>query len=589
MNPENIPTKEECQPIEEADGIHYHDPVTGDEILEYFEPFSGYDEMEDYDDEDEDEDSENQDQTDDEENEEDLEEESEDKSDNSDQEENPEGEDTEATDEEPNQINERQQGDYGDGFDTDGYSPDFSDSTQAREALRNEIKEEIEEKLLEEGGEEIAAVTSEVWVPVGIGCVILFVIILCIILFFMPPPKKSEASTCVSADNHAFPVEVSRVTEFGDHFGFPRPGRQHTGTDIMHKKDEKVNIYAVTDGTIDKARCANGGCSIYLQAEAANDTNYYYYTHLYDLSVKAGDKVKTGQLLGHSGGYNVGAQGDHLHMSIGSSKDGLHVNIPRGSGLKTGQQHAPAPYEGTLNPYFVLKPIWEAAKSGSAEGNCEAGGLVGDGNGVIYQASHQNDHMIKGTSLSEAEVADKIAKYAMNATKTKNKNTISSYPSQSSLNFYDNGSNACVNMTQKGTGYYWEIEQSNKIGPKLFVSIHVNASTGNVIEPYYHSGDTASKGIGSEFAKAIAAATGLKERPPHDDKVNRNETCKSEGNRYKDKEGNWAFYSIDPDVNKAGTRVILEIGDSQIPSFWTEDNMKKIGEAIASVTNKYIQ
>ncbi len=132
----------------------------------------------------------------------------------------------------------------------------------------------------------------------------------------------------------------------------------------MHLKDIWVNEYAVVDGTITRLRSRTGGYSFWIVAiptpENGYDTLAYYYTHVHDVLVSNGDTVLAGQLIAHSGGYNGGAKGDHLHFGVGSSTS-ADMELPWGVSIRPGDGTrfwVNSDGEITYNPYYFLK-TWE--------------------------------------------------------------------------------------------------------------------------------------------------------------------------------------------------------------------------------------
>jgi murein DD-endopeptidase MepM/ murein hydrolase activator NlpD len=97
-------------------------------------------------------------------------------------------------------------------------------------------------------------------------------------------------------------------------FGASRGGgtRRHQGNDIM--APQGTPILAVNSGTITRTGSGGlGGIALYLW----DGSTEYYYAHLSRLSVRSGQKVSAGQLVG-SNGDTGNAQGGppHLHFEI---------------------------------------------------------------------------------------------------------------------------------------------------------------------------------------------------------------------------------------------------------------------------------
>ncbi len=92
--------------------------------------------------------------------------------------------------------------------------------------------------------------------------------------------------------------------------------RGHNGIDIGCPKN--TPILSVNDGTVYKTGFDNGGFGNFVKIiHQASDGSYYKstYAHLNDYTIKKGDRVIKGQLIGHSGdsGFTDGA---HLHFGV---------------------------------------------------------------------------------------------------------------------------------------------------------------------------------------------------------------------------------------------------------------------------------
>ena len=94
--------------------------------------------------------------------------------------------------------------------------------------------------------------------------------------------------------------------------------RPHQGVDLQAKKGEEV--YAVKDGhVVDVVKSPTGYGN---QINIFHGDIYSFYAHLSDILVKKGDKVDSGQLIGHTGdsgnakGMDTIAKGGHLHFEL---------------------------------------------------------------------------------------------------------------------------------------------------------------------------------------------------------------------------------------------------------------------------------
>ena len=115
------------------------------------------------------------------------------------------------------------------------------------------------------------------------------------------PPPAIDGRVC----------PVGQPNGFIDSWGFPRSGgRTHEGVDMFAPYGTPT--FAVADGDI--YRVYNnplGGLSINL---IDDDGNMYYYTHLASVSVKTGQKIAAGQVIGAVGtSGNAAGTPPHLH------------------------------------------------------------------------------------------------------------------------------------------------------------------------------------------------------------------------------------------------------------------------------------
>src|SRR5688572_7642558 len=97
---------------------------------------------------------------------------------------------------------------------------------------------------------------------------------------------------------------------------------------------------------------------------------------------------------------------------------------------------------------------------------------------VVWQPSHQTD---TGKNFSEAETCNAIVEAAME-TKPKLKEFKVWSLGKDNLHHADSGSNTVINHTtaiidEKKSGYAYELEQSNKRKPYVFISVHNNGGT----------------------------------------------------------------------------------------------------------------
>ncbi len=200
---------------------------------------------------------------------------------------------------------------------------------------------------------------------------------------------------------------------------------------------------------------------------------------------------------------------------------------------------------------------------------------------VVWQPSHQTD---TGKNFSEAATCNAIVEAAMD-TKPKLKEYKVWSLGKNNLHHADSGSNTVIAHTTavidgKISGYAYELQQSNKKKPDVFISVHNNGGTKrNAVWGYIHYGDkyeAENRELAVRLIKAIASVTTLENRGVLlDSTTGRNDyRCKSTGKR--------GFYSLDENINTAPYRVLLEIGDNAVSREILLDpvSRKKMGEAI---------
>ncbi len=126
----------------------------------------------------------------------------------------------------------------------------------------------------------------------------------------------------------------------------------HGGLDLVALEDK--NIYAIADGTVDAVPYENNGFGYYVRQKMP-DGRRIYYGHMKkgSVAVKAGQKIKKGDLLGVMGSTGA-STGAHTHLEIrvpGTSKESLDINdftgIPNQAGV----------YDATLTPDTAKKNI----------------------------------------------------------------------------------------------------------------------------------------------------------------------------------------------------------------------------------------
>jgi hypothetical protein len=200
---------------------------------------------------------------------------------------------------------------------------------------------------------------------------------------------------------------------------------------------------------------------------------------------------------------------------------------------------------------------------------------------VIWQPSHQTD---TGKDFSEAATCNGIVEAAME-TKPRLKEYKVWSLGRTDVHHADSGSNTVIGHTTeiidgKISGYAWELQQSNKRNPKVFIAVHNNGGTKrHAVWGFIHYGDTyesANRELAARLVKRICDVTGMENRGVLLDST-------TGRNNYRcQKTGKLTFYSLDENINTAPYRVLLEIGDNAASHDFLQDpaNQKKIGEAI---------
>jgi N-acetylmuramoyl-L-alanine amidase len=153
------------------------------------------------------------------------------------------------------------------------------------------------------------------------------------------------------------------------------------------------------------------------------------------------------------------------------------------------------------------------------------------------------------------------------------------------LHHADVGSNTVIAHTSEVvdgqlSGYAYELKESNKRKPEVFISVHNNGGTNrNAVWGYIHHGDRYEKEnreLAARLIKAISSVTTLENRGVLlDSTTGRNDyRCTTTGKR--------GFYSLDENVNSAPYRVLLEVGDNAASreTLLNPESQKKMGEAL---------
>ncbi|MBK8142008.1 MAG: N-acetylmuramoyl-L-alanine amidase [Chitinophagaceae bacterium] len=136
---------------------------------------------------------------------------------------------------------------------------------------------------------------------------------------------------------------------------------------------------------------------------------------------------------------------------------------------------------------------------------------------VVWQPSHQTD---TGKDFSEAAVCNAIAEAAMKTNPRLKEYKVWSL-GKTEYHHSDSGSNTKILHTSavidgKISGYAFELQESNKLKPSIFISVHNNGGTKrNAVWGYIHYGDTYEKDnrdLAAQLIKAISEVSGLENR-----------------------------------------------------------------------------
>jgi N-acetylmuramoyl-L-alanine amidase len=200
---------------------------------------------------------------------------------------------------------------------------------------------------------------------------------------------------------------------------------------------------------------------------------------------------------------------------------------------------------------------------------------------VVWQPSHQTD---TGKDFSEAATCNGIVEAAM-ATEPSLKEFKVWSLGKEEYHHADSGSNTRVLHTTavidgKISGYAYELRESNKRHPYVFIAVHNNGGTKrHAIWGYIHYGDKYESGnreLAARLIKAISGVTRLENRGVlPDSTTGRNDyRCQITGKL--------SFYSLDENINTAPYRVLLEIGDNEASRDFllNPENQKIIGVAV---------
>ena len=118
-------------------------------------------------------------------------------------------------------------------------------------------------------------------------------------------------------------------------------GNIHDGLDLVGLDGKE--IYSTVNGRVEKAgweSLANKkkGFGLYVRILKDNSRDKYYFGHLSELRVKAGDRVKVGDIIGIEGstGYSSGSHCHYCARTLGLKSKALDISLISGIPNKIG-------------------------------------------------------------------------------------------------------------------------------------------------------------------------------------------------------------------------------------------------------------
>jgi hypothetical protein len=153
--------------------------------------------------------------------------------------------------------------------------------------------------------------------------------------------KSSGGSGLVDSSGYSFPKGPQQKPVAGIAAGqkFPNGHAGGAAFDLMSKYGNKGGdpVYAISDGTIEGVGTNEVGWCYQIQFHSV-DTYFYWYGHLNNVTVKAGDQVKAGQQIAEVAEWTSEHQCPYPKTGKGSS-GAAHLHIDRGCVTEQGPQH----------------------------------------------------------------------------------------------------------------------------------------------------------------------------------------------------------------------------------------------------------
>lgn len=136
-------------------------------------------------------------------------------------------------------------------------------------------------------------------------------------------------------------------------------GESHDGLDLVGLDSKQ--IYSTVDGIVERAGWENSadkkqGFGLYVRIKQEGSCDRYYFGHLSKVSVKVGQAVKQGDVIGIEGSTGK-STGSHCHYCARGNASKTQIrDICKLSGIpnKLGT------YENTPEVYYLVKKSWKA-------------------------------------------------------------------------------------------------------------------------------------------------------------------------------------------------------------------------------------
>lgn len=126
-------------------------------------------------------------------------------------------------------------------------------------------------------------------------------------------PQPTATPVNVEFPSVVWPIKGVVTTEFGTPHRPYQP--THTGIDISsHLPSGRASVTPFTEGVVTQVVHARSGLGNHIIIDHGNGITSYY-AHLFSITVKEGQMVKPGDIIGYEGRTGI-ATGPHLHFEI---------------------------------------------------------------------------------------------------------------------------------------------------------------------------------------------------------------------------------------------------------------------------------